>query len=219
MLSMAYFPHSVSFLSLFGTPLFYSPECRYSSRLRGLWSPDPCLDILSFQRYGTLFPLFFRIAPFLIMWCGIGKSSGPLCERTTGMVGRGRRQPSSCGHHGRRFIDSFSLPGGCRPGKAPSPRISCGQTCGYIQWGHQTKALHCPGPGGEAWHSLIGEWLKYQGCVDVVNIIWKLFQLSELPQEPTLWTNKLSALSAYFLTYYKVPKSFTKIIHSYGIVT
>lgn len=152
------------------------------------------------------------------MWCEIGKSSGPLCKRTTGMVGRGRRQPSSCGHHGRRFIDSFFLPGGCRPGKAPSPRISCGQTCGHIQWGHQTEALHCPGPGGEAWHSLIGEWLKYQGCVDVVNIIWKSFQLSELPQEPTLWINKLSALSAYFPTYYKVPEPFTKITHSYGIV-
>lgn len=131
-------------------------------------------------------------------------------EESAGMVGRGRRQPRSCGHHGRRFMDSFSLPGSCRPGKTPSPRISCGQTSGHIQWGYQTEALHCPGPGGEAWHSLIGEWLKYQGCVDVLNMCWKLFQLTEFLQEPILWTNRLSSQSEYFPTYYKIPEPFCK---------
>lgn len=56
-----------------GPPLFYSPECRYSSRLIiDSEFSDLRLTILTFHRHGTLFPLFFPFFSFSynVIWDG-----------------------------------------------------------------------------------------------------------------------------------------------------
>lgn len=90
----------------FEFPLFYSPECGYSSILR---FPDLCLAILSVHRQGTLFSLSFLHCSRSIKWNRIRKASGSLGERNTVMVGgsRSQRQSRTRGHHGDRFMDKL----------------------------------------------------------------------------------------------------------------